>query len=183
MGFKILNLDLQSFADVCHKLETKVADDGYVPDIVIDIPRGGSRMCPYIFSEANHAEITLVRPPKGVLKNRLKNILKYMPRFVNDWLRKTEARHLVRRKKHMDNTTIILPALDSSIRHILLIDDAVDSGATLKAIADKFSCHYPSIEIRTAVITVTGEAPVYMPQYCMFNDSTLIRTPWSIDSH
>ncbi|MDE6702075.1 MAG: phosphoribosyltransferase domain-containing protein, partial [Muribaculaceae bacterium] len=92
-----------------------------------------------------------------------------------------EARKLIKRKEHMATTGIVLPTLSENIRKILIIDDAVDSGATLKAIVEKFKAEYPNTDIRSAVITQTHPQAIYKPDYCIFDNSTLIRTPWSID--
>ncbi len=182
MEFKILNLDLEMFANICHELEEKVSADGYMPDKVIGIPRGGSRMLPYMFCNTGHDNVTLIRPHYSSIKKLVKHILYYTPRFINDWLRKAEAHWHIKRNGHMASTTIILPELSPGIKNILLIDDAVDSGATLNAIVNKFAKEMPDINVRTAAITVTNISPTHMPDYYIFNNSTLIRTPWSIDS-
>lgn len=182
MAFKILDLDIKHFSELCHNLEAKVQSDNFSPDIVIEIPRGGLRMRPYIYSDIDHDIVTLIRPEKGQLKRMLKSIIKIAPRRLNNFLRILEAKWLVTRTKHMTTTEVLIPDLPINAKRALIIDDAVDSGATLKAIVDKFADKKPEIEIRTAVITVTGDNPSYKPDYYLFNDSSLIRTPWALDS-
>lgn len=181
MSFKVLTLNLRSYIETCNDLQHKVEADGFVPDIVVGIPTGGNRILDNSFETYPKTSVTLVRPPKGKLKSFLKRILALLPQSVNDRLRIIEAKKLVRRKSHMKNTGIILPHINESVKKILIIDDAVDSGATLKAITEAFKDQFPDRDIRTAVITVTGTDTTYMPDYFIYNNQTLIRSPWSVD--
>lgn len=81
----------------------------------------------------------------------------------------------------MLDTELIMPEIDEEVKCVLIVDDAVDSGATLKAVVDKFKTVFPDKEIKTAAITVTGKKVMYYPDFCVYNNGTLIRTPWSID--
>ena len=76
---------------------------------------------------------------------------------------------------------VILPEL-RGFRSILIVDDAVDSGKTLKTIVDEVRKKYLTAEIKTAVITVTTKQPIILPDYYLFYNHTLIRFPWSADS-
>ena len=67
--------------------------------------------------------------------------------------------------------------------HLLVIDDAVDSGLTLKYVVGvlRASCNFP-VEIFTAAITATRVSAerAVDPDFVLF-DGTLIRFPWSTD--
>ena len=65
-------------------------------------------------------------------------------------------------------------------RKVLIVDDAVDSGATMLAVAEALREANPEAEIRTAAITVTTPKPLITPDYSMYKD--LIRFPWSMDA-
>ena len=182
MGYKILSLDMPAFIDVCQQLQEIVVKSGFTPDVIIPVPRGGNRVATYLFADTKQIPLTLVRPPKGIIKSSLATGLRMLPECVIDMLRIAEAKILVRKRNHMDNTSIILPKLPPELKNILIIDDAVDSGATLKAIVEKFAEKYTDRNVRTAVITVTYSRPTYRPDYAVFDNRTLIRTPWSIDS-
>jgi hypoxanthine phosphoribosyltransferase len=66
---------------------------------------------------------------------------------------------------------------------VLVVDDAVDSGATLIAVLDAVYKAAGSSKVRSAAITVTTENPMVMPDYYLYHDETLIRFPWSIDAN
>ncbi len=182
MGFKILNLDMKAFADICCRLQTIVDDSGFKPDVIIPVPRGGNRVASRLYTGLDQIPVLLERPPKGKLKRGLAAVLRLLPGFMLDALRIAEARILVRKRNHMEQTKIHIPELKPWWRNILIVDDAVDSGATLKAVVEGFAALHPDRDIRTAVITVTGSDIVYTPDYFVLNNRTLIRTPWSIDA-
>lgn len=67
-------------------------------------------------------------------------------------------------------------------QNILIVDDAVDSGATLLAVVEAVRIDMPGAEVRSAVITQTTPSPVITPDYTLYNNRTLIRFPWSMDA-
>lgn len=165
----------------CQELRQTVETSVFKPDAVIAIPRAGLWIQDVAWKDYAITPVTLIRPSKGKFKKSISGIVKYLPLKLRDNLRIWEAKKLVKRRHHMDSTGIILPSLPDDVKKILLIDDAVDSGATLKAIIEKFKAEYPDADIRSAVITKTYPDAIYEPDYCIYNDSILIRTPWSID--
>ena len=181
MGYKVKTLHTDQFNQTCRDLRKAVEASGYRPDAIVAIPRAGLWMQEAAWSDYPVNSVRLVRPPKGTLKRNISQIIKLLPLKLRDNIRIWEARKLVKRSRHMDNTGIILPSLSAGVKNILLIDDAVDSGATLKAIVEKFKAEYPDADIRSAVITKTYPDAIFDPDYCIYNDSILIRTPWSID--
>ena len=181
MDYKVKTLYPELFKQTCLDLRKKVESSGFHPDVIIAIPRAGIWIQEAAWTDFPQIPVKLIRPSKGKLKKKVSWIIKRLPLRLRDNLRIWEARKLVKRKKHMTTTSIILPSLPDNVRKILLIDDAVDSGATLKAIMDKFKAEYPQADIRSAVITLTYSQAVYRPDYCVFDDAILIRTPWSID--
>ncbi|MBC7799187.1 MAG: hypothetical protein H7Z10_01075, partial [Gemmatimonadaceae bacterium] len=65
---------------------------------------------------------------------------------------------------------------------VLIVDDAVDSGATLAAVlAEVRRLAPPGARIETAAITVTTAAPIATPDHALFNRQ-LCRFPWSMDA-
>ena len=181
MDYKVKTLYPELFKQTCHVLREKVEASGFQPDAVIAIPRAGVWIQDAAWTDFPRFPVKLIRPSKGKLKKLVSGVIKRLPLRLRDNIRIWEARKLVKRHGHMTNTGIILPTLPDNVSKILLIDDAVDSGATLKAIVEKFKAEYPNAEIRSAVITLTYPQAVYKPDYCIYNNLTLIRTPWSID--
>ena len=65
---------------------------------------------------------------------------------------------------------------------ILIVDDACDSGSTLRAVMDAVRKISPErVVIKTAVITTTTYRPVVSPDFSLYRNRTLIRFPWSKD--
>ena len=64
-----------------------------------------------------------------------------------------------------------------------MVDDAVDSGYTLSHVLEAFKAVLPAgAEVRSAVITVTTDDPLVMPDFYLYNDKTLVRFPWAMDA-
>lgn len=181
MKFSVVTLNHEKFNQACIDLRNKVEQSGYIPDVIVAIPRAGKWMTDAAWSDCDVSSVSLIRKPKGNLKRHIGMFIKHLPLALRDRLRIWEAKRLVKRNTHMCTTIIELPALNHNIKRILLVDDAVDSGATLNAITKEFNRHYPEIEIRSAVITITSQDPMLVPDYYLFNNLTLIRSPWSID--
>lgn len=181
MDYKVKTLSPQLFVQTCRQLRDTVEASGFHPDVIIAIPRAGHWIQDAGWSDYPKYPVELIRPSKGKLKKKVSGIIKRLPLWLRDNIRIWEARKLVKRKEHMATTGIVLPSLPDNVKKILLIDDAVDSGATLKAIVEKFKAEHPHADIRSAVITLTYPKAIYKPDYCIFNDAILIRTPWSID--
>ena len=75
----------------------------------------------------------------------------------------------------------IISILSERKRKVLLVDDAIDSGATLLLIKQYLLNEFPDIDVKIAVITVTTRHPLVMADYYRYNNRTLIRFPWSND--
>ncbi len=178
-----MTLNDETFAEHCHRLIQTVYNDGFDPDLTVSIPRGGDVVADIACRKDRHSNIILIRKAKGgKIKRLLKPLFSKLPRGMNNMLRKVEARYLMHRSNHMEHVEILLPDECSTAGRILIVDDAVDTGATLKAVFDKIKHANPQAEIRTAAITVTSDEPMIMPDYCIYNDRTLVRFPWSIDN-
>ncbi len=180
--YKVLSLDWQSFAEACRDLRRASNASGFSPDAVIAIPRGGLNLLKYGWADVPNIEITIQKPSGFSLKKHAAKLLRLLPLSLRDRLRIWDAKRLVKRTGHMAGTTITIPPIDQSIKKILLLDDAVDSGATMQAIVSAVKAKYPDIDVRSAAITVTAERPVYMPDYYLYHNFTLVRMPWSIDA-
>ena len=87
------------------------------------------------------------------------------------------------------NPEIKKPVVDSSLitvlkeggLNVLVVDDAVDSGATLRNVISALMDISPNNVIKTAALTVTRKSPIVMPDYYLYHDRTLMRFPWSED--
>ena len=142
--------------------------------------RGGS---------CEHAEIKCQRPSTKVKKSftlnerLIKMVFKFVPTFVLNKLRVLEHNKLSKRKSidlERDCIWLKKPAR-ARYSQILIIDDAIDSGASLKRVYNEVYKYFPSSEINTSVIVCTQDKPLFDASFTLFKN-VLVRFPWSLDA-
>ncbi len=180
--FKVLSLDWASFAAACRKLRSMVDESGFHPDAVVGIPRGGCYLVKAGWQDCEPLSIEILKPSGFSLKKSIGKLVRFLPLSLRDRLRIWDAKRLIKRTDHMSSVKVNVSPLPTSVKSVLLVDDAVDSGATLAAVVEAFKTTNPGVEVRSVCITVTGDKPLCMPDYYLHNDSTLVRMPWSIDA-
>lgn len=178
------------FAGMCKDLAEIAGAAMGKPDVILGIRSGGAYVAEAVachFPEARLGYITSRRPSTGKKgKLGLKRLLRYLPVALLDALRILEARLLARsgnpeRKVAIDISQDVRELMAQPSTKILLVDDAVDSGYTLRAVVDTLSALTPG-RLFTAAITSTTSAPVMMPDFLLYNDNVLVRFPWSMDA-
>lgn len=177
-SYKVVTLTPEKLARACSELEDAVVVSGFSPEAVLTIATGGDYVGELMFKNVPHFSTKAQRPTTKYKKGIFRRFLKILPRCIKDRLRIVEARRLSGAPKVTPQVN--LPELPKE-GHVLIVDDAVDSGATLAAVCRKVAVIYPGLAIRTAVITATTDAPLLEPDYCLYRNSTLIRFPWSAD--
>ena len=179
---KVLTLDTEALTEHCRRLEIAVRAD-FVPDVVVGIARGGAVVSSLMFDGLPHLEARCQRPStanKDAARPWVWKLVRSMPIFIRDWLRVAEVRWLSRNAAcHRQPVVDIAQPLPDGVCKVLVVDDAVDSGATLSAVVKALSRE--GLEVRTAAITVTRKDACIKPDYCIYDDETLIRFPWSKD--
>lgn len=181
---RVITLDPAAFDAACLRLEADVAAAG-VPDLVVGIASGGDRVAGRIFGEVPHVSVSL-RRPSTARKERagmLFGVLRRLPRRVADWLRMAEARILASRPARVMPLTLApdVAAAIAGAQRVLVVDDAVDSGATLRAVLDAVKSVAGDSAVRSAALTVTTEHPLAEPDHALWRKGVLIRFPWSKD--
>ncbi|MCD7924708.1 MAG: hypothetical protein LUI85_08435 [Bacteroides sp.] len=193
---KVVSLLGSDFVESCRLLTQKISKD-YNPDLVIGVLTGGGYVGKEIFHFLPHSEKQLYIETKIQRVNTktkekgiIKRILKYSPTFLLDWMRMLEAIVLEQKAKRENNLkregVISFPPnvdsfLKSEFKKVLLIDDAIDSGATLHLLKGYLEDHYANVIVKVAVITVTTPNPIVNADYFLFHDRVLVRFPWSND--
>lgn len=182
MGRRVITLGREAFSEACCRLESLVAGAGFAPDAVMSIAHGGVYVGEQLFKNIPHFSTSLQRPSTRYKRPRLKAILRLVPQPVLDMLRKVEAMLLALRKPQpVDIAQIVIPEQIVTCKRILVVDDAVDSGATLDGVLRALCVVAPEADVRTAVVTVTTTHPLAVPDFAVYDDLTLIRFPWSMD--
>lgn len=181
---KVTTLNKSAFEAACRELE-KVCR-GFEPDLVAGIASGGVYVAELMLAGVKHCAVGCRRPSSKAKDSHsaLWRIVRRMPLWLRDMLRRAEARMLARRSKPtLPEARIDVEdrAAIKSATRILIVDDAVDSGATMKTVSDILRQINPQAQIATASITVTTRNPLVSPDYRLFADLRLIRFPWSKD--
>lgn len=184
---KILTLNNSEVEKSCILLSEKIHSAGFNPDLVIGIKNGGYNLAE-VFVRVNPDKNYLLkgckitRPLSKLKKKIIHKSISFLPIKILDFLRILEANLTFKRKSRKKIEKIEIQPLMGHYRNILIIDDAVDSGATLNIVYNKVKEYTSNCNIKTAVITVTSCNPSFMPDFYLFNNSTLVRFPWSIDA-
>ncbi len=178
-------------AEACHQLSCRVKAGGFTPSLLIGIQHGGAEVARRMrndFPEAAYCEVRLSRPGTRQKSQGLAHrLLQHLPLWICNTLRIVESRVNEWRSKGKDPVrigTIRLPQdITSTLSNpsILLIDDAIDTGATIQQARLQLLKQFPDITIRVAVITVTIPHPLCDADFCLYHNRTLCRFPWSND--
>ncbi|MDB5396460.1 MAG: hypothetical protein JWM91_3966 [Rhodospirillales bacterium] len=194
----VLDLNRTAFDEACAELMDLASAD-HRPDALIAIPTGGL-VVGQSMAKATGGDMPVLpltcRRPSSKLKSRgsvVRKIVGGLPRPIVDRLRLAEHALLTRRSAAPPaapyrfaveelNTLVQWMATTATPPSLLIVDDAVDSGATLSQVMDAVRRHAPSgSRVRSAVITVTTDWPLIRPDFTLFNRQ-LCRFPWSMDA-
>lgn len=181
------------FEVACAKLGSQV-EASFQADLYVGILRGGDITLEMMLKGARPARnyekmaVSMSRAHTET-KNKLNakfKILPLFPRAVLNLLRQAEAWLLdfqdavrpVQRRCEFSPVEIekVLRA-----KRILVVDDAVDSGATLESVINGIKAINPEAEIKSAVITKTRLKSRVNPEFMLY-ERTFVRFPWSSDA-
>lgn len=179
---KIEDIGLSKLADYSVMLAEKVGEAGYVPEHVLYVERVGLFPGHEIANHFNCGISGILSSRSGTsLKFKAKVFLRYLPRPVTHLLRNFEVKSNIHGVKK-DRNVGVEGKLPPKGKKLLIVDDAVDTGYSLKAVYDFLITHgYEREEVRTAVLTTTQENPVCRPDISLFERVTFA-FPWSYDS-
>ena len=189
LKFSVKTLDQGGLTKASEQLRALVAKD-FAAQLLIGI-RSGGYVVAEAFSQASQpiplSPITCRRPSTGKKQKSslLKKLLLGAPTCITNQLRIAEHICLTQLKSPAPRTVTFDDAELALIRQmgankILIIDDSVDSGGTLRAVYDAVSLACPNAKIKTAAITITTENPLIQPDYYLYR-YVLCRFPWSLD--
>ena len=194
----VLSFDRDSFEETCGDLMRAVCHDR-APDVLIGIPTGGRHVARAMAKATGFTTPILemtCRRPSSKLKpgsGAIKRTIAKLPRPALDRLRVIEHAILTRMSGSPPSTPYRFEQreLDAIERWaagagrrptILVVDDAVDSGATLSQVLERVRHLAPrNATILSAAITVTTARPRAMPDYSLFHRQ-LCRFPWALDA-
>jgi uncharacterized protein len=194
---RVANLYGAEFDRECDLLAEKVLRS-FVPEAVIGILTGGAYVGRRVFSKvkrknpcALYDELMIQRNSSRIKKRvSTEKWLSLLPEPVLNLLRILEV-HLLALKagivKPERCCSIVLSAelecfLQEGRRKILIVDDCIDTGATMESALRYFQDgKYAAHQIKVAVITVAHLKPLVRPDFVLHN-RVLFRFPWSLDA-
>ncbi|MBT8244675.1 MAG: hypothetical protein HKP48_04945 [Winogradskyella sp.] len=182
---KVLTLHKSDFEKHCQDLFLKI---DIQPNVVVGILNGGGFVLEEFKKNASATtEFAIVKLQRdstnGIKKKKLlQTFLKASPITLLDGLRRLEHRRNLNRKlkEIQSDLEIEIKSKSKSIISILILDDALDSGVTIKSVIKSLNKQFPNSEIKTAVISWTNPKSVVAPDFYAFKN-TLVRFPWSLD--
>lgn len=195
---RVATLSWRELEEATVTLISMMAADGFEPQALIGIESGGGHMVRAVSHLGTPTYTCTFRRPGTETKRKLaslESLVRVLPYSVTDRLRAREDRRDQRNTTDVSASQVAPGALARQIegvvseieaaqwRRIALIDDAVDSGRTLRVVRDELLCRLPArSELRTAVVTRTRAAGITaaQPDYALFN-GVLCRFPWSFD--
>lgn len=180
---KVLTLDAQALQTAARALEKKA--QAFAPDLVVGIATGGEIVAEMMFEGVPHIYVKSRRRSTAA-KQRIGwvwTIVRHLPRCVKDAMRVAEARRLSHGKGKMQEPMILGADTQAAIagsKKILVVDDAIDSGMTMKRVVDAIRGVEGSRDIAVAAITETMKEPLVVADYKLYC-GVLVRFPWSKD--
>lgn len=188
IGMRVLNCIGDDFVIACQELADYVRAT-FAPDVIVGVHRGGAVIA-QAFRDRGvfNAEFATVSAARlGThQKGRLSPLLRHTPRFAADILRRLEHRARVRRFEAGVRVQRSVHVPDETARalrrasRVLIVDDAVDTGETLRAVTERVKAA-STAEVRTAALTVTFTHPLVSPHFSL-HQGVLLRFPWSSDA-
>nr|WP_306490371.1 phosphoribosyltransferase family protein [Empedobacter falsenii] len=123
---------------------------------------------------------TKSKKKNSIVKYLLKNLFKILPQFFLNQVRIYEHKFLMNNKNQDREVHFPQNSDFNKYDKILVVDDAVDSGYTLKNVVEKLEKNNSSAKIYSLAVVVTDKNAVKIPDYYLYSD-VLIRFPWSLD--
>jgi uncharacterized protein len=174
---RVINLgDLGRLASY---LADQVRADGFAPDLIVCVESAGWPIGLNI-NEHFGAQLESVRAERvgKRMKQRLGWLLRSIPASLRAWLRALEQRANLHGR--MAERSVQMDVVELSGKRILIVDDAVDTGHTIREVIGLLETRGACPEdIRVAAITQTMPSPAVAPHFVLFH--TICSFPWSED--
>ena len=191
----VVTLNEGDLREAVLRLWQKVQARGARPDLVVGIATGGLVCARYLQAEVAVLPVTL-RRHGTTAKGRpvVAGLLRRAPYPLTDMLRRAEDFVLAHRAGAVPQdgrmpfaeigaevADIAAFVRDRQARRVLVMDDAADSGATLRCVLSALDAALPAeVEVLTAVIAQTRADAKVRADVALY-EGVLCRFPWSFD--
>ena len=151
-----IELSIESLHGECVLWAKEISID-FQPDLIVYIAKGGY-LIGKAFQEVFNCRIAGVNAERSgnKLKEFLTPVLSHLPKKFLNIARSVEMRSGVH-SQHSERSVLFhdCDEVDTdTVEKILIVDDAVDTGYSLKAVAEKVREKYPNAEIKLAALNV-----------------------------
>jgi hypoxanthine phosphoribosyltransferase len=158
----------------------------YNPEVIFFVANAGVYLKQMIDGEYDNSKFHILKmqrkttPVKNILFNKIKlQLLRKLPNSILNFLRNIEHKIYLKTKfSEVSKNKITIKNFNK--KKILIVDDAIDTGSTMKLIIDSIKDSNPESIVKTAVIVRTNHNSIVVPDYLIFKN-ILIRFPWSLD--
>jgi hypoxanthine phosphoribosyltransferase len=182
---------------MCARLADRIRP--FEPDLVVGIATGGADVAEAIAASLGGTPVAIVksqRPGTLIKQSRpVSRVLSSLPERLANFARwfeveYREVAYYLRVRRHGEDRSdpqnrIVEPELlaDAVARaaRVLVVDDTLDSGQTLRGVVDAVREANPGAQVRTAVIATTWRRPPVHPDYVL-QPRLLLRLPSSFDA-
>ncbi|WNB85440.1 phosphoribosyltransferase family protein [Cellulomonas sp. ATA003] len=166
---------------MCAELTHQVR--AFAPDVVVGIATGGSEIAEEIADELGGCRLVVVRSqrPGTLLKQgrHASRVLSWLPERLANLARWVEVEYREARYYLDERARGPEPVPTGRIREpealadavllasrVLVVDDTLDSGQTIRGVVEAVRAANPTAEVRTAVIATTWRRPPMTPTTC-----------------
>ncbi len=169
----------------CRTLSEEIYKSGFRPELVIFIARGAFQIGK-IISENFKCPLAEIRCSRngGKSKDFLAPVLKCIPAGIKAKLREKEMNKNLKSGDGARTTEFNVSSWSrfDGAKKILLVDDSIDSGYSMRAAYDCITEYFDGAEVKVAVINeFDGAEKIIKADYCLLRNK-LISGPWSNDS-
>ena len=191
----IITLSENEFDAACMRLAEKISLHKK-PDVIVGVKNGGAIVAEAIYkiflANGNGLKYYNVRASrnssKAKKKYRLSYFFRFLPVMLLNLLRLIEHYYLKINMIFYTNHERNIKLTDDFRRDVgkltkgcvFIIDDALDSGATISNLIEELNQLNPNLDYRSAVLVVTQNSPVISPDVYLYSN-VLLRFPWSSD--
>lgn len=180
-----LELSLKKLEDECLEWVEQLKKE-YQPEMVIYVAKAGyliGKVMSDVF-EIPLIGISAVRKGNG-LKNELRPIIKLIPNWLRYFIINLELKSNIHKKKSERNVSFMsdLSMYDCLlIKHIVIVDDSVDTGYSIKAVKEVVENQFPNAAVKVASLNVWDKSmEVINIDFALYRN-TIIKAPMSKDS-
>lgn len=182
---KYTELSLKELREVSIAEAKKIMHE-YPVDLLIYVAKAGLPIALYM-NEVFMADLLGIGAQRkgNSLKSKIGPLVAYCPRFVRDMLITIELKTKVHKRNAERNIEFHSSINDLNVqkyKNILIVDDSVDTGNSMKLVFDEVKERFPEAVIKTYSLNVWDDSKnVFETDYCSY-ENTIIRAPMSKDS-